>query len=74
MIFRFIKAIPVGLTPGQWELLMLAVAAGFAALIGVAHLLQGDLAAFMPAILFVYIPLGTLYVLSGTSFKLYFIK
>lgn len=72
--FPFYKAVPVGLTPGQWGLLMLAVAAGFAALIGVAHLLQGDLVAFIPAILFVFIPLGTLYVLSGHQLQALFYK
>ena len=72
--FPFYNASPVGLTAGQWLVLMCAVAAGLAALSGVALLLQGDLVAFIPAILFVFIPLGTLYVLSGTSFKLYFIK
>jgi membrane protease YdiL (CAAX protease family) len=72
--FPFYKAIPVGLTPGQWGLLMLAVAAGFAALIGVAPIFTADVAAFIPAILFVFIPLGALYVLSGHQLQALFYK
>lgn len=72
--FPFYNASPVDLTAGQWFLLMLAVAAGLAALSGVALLLQGELVAFIPAILFVFIPLGTLYVLSGHQLQALFYK
>lgn len=72
--FPFYNAIPAGLTPNQWLLLISAVAAGFAALIGVAPLFSSDAAAFIPAILFVFIPLGALYVLSGHQLQALFYK
>lgn len=72
--FPFYNASPVGLTAGQWLVLMCAVAAGLAALSGVALLLQGDMAAFIPAALFVLIPLGALYVLSGHQLQALFYK
>ncbi len=72
--FPFYNASPVALTAGQWLLLMCAVAVGFAALLGVAPLLQGDLTAFFPAILFVFIPLGALSMLSGQQLQALFYK
>ncbi|MBU0911401.1 MAG: CPBP family intramembrane metalloprotease [Gammaproteobacteria bacterium] len=72
--FPFYNAIPVGLTPNQWLLLICAVAAGLAALIGFSPWFTGDVAAFIPAALFVLIPLGTLYLLSGHQLQALFYK
>lgn len=51
---------PRRLSTGQWLLVMLGVALGFAALLVPVPALQTGLAAFVPAVLFFAIPLATL--------------
>ena len=58
--FPFYSGRPVEITGGQWWLVMLAVAVGFAVLILPPQFLRGPITQIIPAILFFAIPLATL--------------
>ena len=69
--FPFYNGRPVGLSGGQWLVILIAVAAGFAALIALP-IGTGFLPDFTRAVLFSAIPLGVLALFAGTHWKALF--
>lgn len=62
----FYRGVPVGIGPVAWLVVLASVAGAFAALITTQPIFRTGFGAFVPALLFVLIPLATLAIVAGT--------